>query len=209
MAASVPPEARVAYQRALSRLREDAPAMKPAVARGVLETTVAQPCAMDLPDRRRRQRPPIKLGVGRLRRAALGIHRQPPPTGKAPCVTGAGAHPAGRRQPPKRPSHRPGTRCASTPRVSLMRKPRERAKRCCWPSRRLGWRDAHVSATDRVGRHTREPACRPAPTVGPDRSSRCGNLTAVPQAVRRRRSQRRSGAAQAARRDQVDLDGAL
>lgn len=42
MAASVPPEARVAYQRALSRLREDAPPMDASVARGVLEAELGQ-----------------------------------------------------------------------------------------------------------------------------------------------------------------------
>ncbi len=42
MAASVPPEARVAYQRALSRLREDAPPMEAPVARGVLEAELGR-----------------------------------------------------------------------------------------------------------------------------------------------------------------------
>lgn len=43
LAASVPPEARVAYQRALSRLREDAPPMAAAVAREVLESELGCP----------------------------------------------------------------------------------------------------------------------------------------------------------------------
>ncbi len=43
MAESVPPEARVAYERALSRLREDAPPMQAVVAREVLEAELGRP----------------------------------------------------------------------------------------------------------------------------------------------------------------------
>jgi predicted unusual protein kinase regulating ubiquinone biosynthesis (AarF/ABC1/UbiB family) len=42
MAGSVAPEARVAYQRALSRLRDDAPPMAPEVARAMLEEELGQ-----------------------------------------------------------------------------------------------------------------------------------------------------------------------
>jgi predicted unusual protein kinase regulating ubiquinone biosynthesis (AarF/ABC1/UbiB family) len=74
LAASVPPEARVAYQRALSRLREDAPPMDAAVARGVLEAELGRPVESAFAEFE--SEPLAAASIGQVHRARLNDGRE-------------------------------------------------------------------------------------------------------------------------------------